>query len=404
MALANKKILLGVTGGIAAYKAAELVRILIKSSAQVRVMMTPAAMQFVTPLTFETLSGHPVLTDLFPAYGGSGTVHIDWARWPDVVVLCPATANTIAKLAHGLADNALTTALAATTAPVIFCPAMNKEMYASRIHQQNQRKLQEHGYILVTPGQGELACGEVGWGRLAELDEIVDAIKMAVIADKDLTGKKILITAGPTYEPLDPVRFLGNRSSGKMGYALAECAMLRGAQVTLISGPSQERAFTGVNLHRVSTAAQMLAAVQEHLADQDALIMAAAVSDYRPEAISDHKMKKKEETCLLQLQRTRDILKEAGSRKGRRIHVGFSVETENEVASSMQKMAAKNLDFIVLNNPLQSGAGFEVDTNIVTLIHRSGKQETWPLMSKREVAGRILDNVQALMANQQVQV
>ncbi len=404
MALANKKILLGVTGGIAAYKAAELVRTLIKSSAQVRVMMTPAAMQFVTPLTFETLSGHPVLTDLFPACGGSGTVHIDWARWPDVVVLCPATANTIAKLAHGLADNALTTVLSATTAPVIFCPAMNKEMYASRIHQQNQKILQEHGYIMITPGEGELACGEVGWGRLAGLDEIADAIKLAVVTDKDLTGRKILITAGPTYEPLDPVRFLGNRSSGKMGYALAECAVLRGAQVTLISGPSQERAFTGVKLHRVSTAAQMLAAVQEHLADQDALIMAAAVSDYRPEAISDHKMKKKEETCHLQLQRTRDILTEAGSRKGRRIHVGFSVETENEVASSVQKMAAKNLDFIVLNNPLQPGAGFEVDTNIVTLIHRSGKQETWPKMSKREVAGCILDNVQALMANQQVQV
>ncbi len=394
--LQDKKIVVGVTGGIAAYKAAELVRYLIKSAAHVRVMMTPAATHFISPLTFETLTGHAVLTDLFPAAGG-GTLHIDWARWPDTVLLCPATANTIAKIANGLADNAVTTTVAACTAPVIVCPAMNKEMYANPLYQQNQNKLLQNGYLVVTPGQGELACGEVGWGRLAELDEIVDAVKTAVTVKKDFTGKKVLVTAGPTYEALDPVRYLGNRSSGKMGFAVAERAALRGAQVTLITGPSHERAFSGVSLQRVQTAAQMLEAVEKHLVDQDVLIMAAAVSDYIPGSVSPQKIKKSDAELLLRLVRTRDILQAAASGKGERIHVGFSLETENEIPYSLHKMEQKDLDLIVLNNPLEPDAGFEVDTNVVTLLHRSGQQETWPKLSKLEVADRILDAVQNLL-------
>jgi phosphopantothenoylcysteine decarboxylase / phosphopantothenate---cysteine ligase len=388
--LANKKVVVGVTGGIAAYKAAELVRQLIKLDAAVRVIMTPAATKFVAPLTFESLTNHPVLTDLFPQNGGEGTAHIDWARWPDLIVICPATANTIAKAAHGLGDNALTTTLLATTAQLLFCPAMNKEMYANPLYQNNEKLLQSRGCHIVSPGSGELACGEIGWGRLAEIPDILDGIKLALRMPKDFLGKHVLVTAGPTFEPLDPVRYLGNRSTGKMGYALAEQAALRGAQVTLVTGPSQERPFSTVKLLRVNTAAEMGDAVLHNIANSDVLLMAAAISDYRPETISGHKIKKSVESISLPLIRTQDILQAAGKEKGSRIHVGFSVETMDEIAASQRKLEAKNLDMIVINNPLEPGAGFAVDTNIVTLLRRGGATESWPQMSKQEVADKIL--------------
>lgn len=390
--LARKKIAVGVTGGIAAYKSAELVRLLIKSGCQVRVLMTPAAARFVTPLTFESLTGHPVLIDLFPAEGGK-TEHITWARWADLFVISPATANTMAKIAHGLADNALTTTLLATTAPLIFCPAMNKEMYANPAYQSNEKLLQARGFTIVSPERGELACGESGWGRLAANDEIMDAIKTVIAPVKDLRGKRLLITAGPTWEPLDPVRFLSNRSTGKMGFALAERAVLRGAQVTLIAGPTQLRPFSSVSLIQVTTAAEMAAMVEQQLAGCDVLLMAAAVSDYRPEEQAAQKIKKSTETMELPLVKTRDILQWAGRDKGQRIHVGFSVETSDEVAASQRKLDAKNLDMIVINNPLTPGAGFAVETNVVTLLRRGRDPEAWPQMSKLEVADRLLSAV-----------
>jgi len=388
--LTNRKVVVGVTGGIAAYKAAELVRQLAQRGASVRVIMTPAAMEFVTPLTFETLTGHPVLVGLFPGELGGGTVHIEWARWADCFVICPATANTIAKAAHGFADNALTTTLLATTAPLLFCPAMNKEMYANPVYQQNEQLLRAHGWGIVAPGSGELACGEVGQGRLAAIPEIVDAVRRLLRRPLDFQGKRVLVTAGPTHEPLDPVRYLGNRSTGKMGYALAEMAALRGAGVTLVTGPSGERPFAGIEVIRVTTAAEMAHAVAQHLPGSDLLLMAAAVSDYRPAALSAQKIKKGEQEIALPLTRTEDILRSAGLSKGGRIHVGFSVETTDEIPASLRKLEEKNLDMIVVNNPLEAGAGFAVDTNIITLLRRGREPEKWPLMSKPEVADRLL--------------
>jgi phosphopantothenoylcysteine decarboxylase / phosphopantothenate---cysteine ligase len=389
---AGKNILVGVTGGIAVYKTCDLVRELVKASAQVRVVMTESACRFVQPLTFETLTGHSVLTEMFPAANG-GTVHIDWARWPNAICICPATANTISKIANGLADNVLTTTILATTAPVVICPAMNKEMYANPIYQANQEKLLLHGYRLVSPGLGELACGEIGWGRLAEKNDILDALKKILLSGQTLQGKKVLITAGPTHEPLDPVRFLGNRSSGKMGYALAEAAVLQGAQVTLISGPTVLHPFPDVHLIRVQTAQEMADQTLSILKEYDIFISSAAVGDFRPAKFSTHKIKKEQQKLVLSLVRTPDILERAAEVKGHRIHVGFSVETENETAYSQVKLEKKNLDLIVINNPMQKGAGFEVDTNIVTLLDAQGRIEKWPLMSKRDVATKIIEKI-----------
>lgn len=355
--------------------------------------MTEAATKFVAPLTFEALSGNPVLLNIFPEIGGVGTVHIDWARWPNLIIVCPATANTIAKVAHGFADNALTTILQASTAPVIFCPAMNKEMYGNRLYQENQQKLMDLDYHFVAPGIGELACGETGWGRLADMENIVDEAKRVLLGKNDLQEKHILVTAGPTYEPLDPVRYLGNRSSGKMGYAIAERAALRGAIVTLISGPSTERPFSGIQYVPVKTAAEMAKAVATRLPMQDVLIMSAAVADYRPAHVSAHKLKKADITMTLQLERTQDILVACSKHKGDRVHIGFSVETENELEASLKKLNDKNLDLVVINNPLESGAGFEVETNIVTLLDKRGGQEKLPLMTKTDLADKILDKI-----------
>jgi phosphopantothenoylcysteine decarboxylase / phosphopantothenate---cysteine ligase len=389
----GKKIMVGVTGGIAVYKAADLVRELKKAGAEVRVIMTEAATHFVNPLTFEVLSENPVLLSIFPEQGGLRTAHIDWARWPDVLLICPATANTIGKIANGYADNALTTVVMATTAPVVFCPAMNMEMYRNPIYQGNEQKLVRSGFSCVPPGVGELACGETGPGRLADKNEIVHALRRVLLGRNDLTGKRILVTAGRTEEPIDPVRFLTNRSSGKMGYALAEKALLRGAQVVLISGPTTLPCPREIELVRVKTADEMQSAVLNRIDASDILIMAAAVGDYRPVHFSEHKIKKHEKGFSLQLERTEDILTRVAASKGKRIHVGFSVETNDTVDNSAKKLKEKNLDMVIINNPLEEGAGFEVDTNRVTMMDRHGSIEEWPLMSKLELADKILDRI-----------
>ncbi|NLP08796.1 bifunctional phosphopantothenoylcysteine decarboxylase/phosphopantothenate--cysteine ligase CoaBC, partial [bacterium] len=342
-----------------------------------------------------TLSGHPVLLDLFPPAGGTA-VHIEWARWPQAICLCPASANTVGKLAAGMADNAVLATLLATTVPVVFCPAMNKDMYAHPAYQENQQKLVERGYRLVTPGQGALACGEVGWGRLADRADILDALKMTLLAGNKLQGRNVLITAGPTREPLDPVRFLSNRSSGKMGYALAEAAALQGAQVTLVSGPTQLRPFPTVNLIPVTTAQEMADATLTRLEEHDILIAAAAVSDFRPERVQEQKIKKSDQALTLSLSATPDILAVAAATKGSRIHVGFSLETEQEIEHSQKKLLAKKLDLVVINNPLQPGAGFDHDTNIVTLLDAQGRVESWPVLSKQEVAAHIIEKIAQL--------
>ena len=399
----KKKILIGVGGGIAAYKAADLVREFVKMSAEVRVMMTKAATHFVGPLTFETLTGHPVLTDLFPAQGGSSTAHIDWARWPDVVIICPATLNLVGKMANGIADDALTTTLMATTEKVIFCPAMNKEMYKNSIYQANQQKLVDFGYLFVAPGIGELACGEEGWGRLADKSDILDMVKNVFFGRDDLQDLKMLITAGPTEEAIDPVRYISNRSTGKMGYAIAEAARLRGAQVTLVSGPSDQKACAGVKLVKVRSARDMAAAVKDRLMENDVLIGAAAVGDFRPKEILNQKLKKNKEFNTIELLKNPDILFESGKTKGSRIHVGFSVETENQIENSRIKLNKKNLDFIVINNPLEDDAAFGADTNRVQILDCDGHIEKWPLLSKFIVANKILDKISDIITKKSKQ-
>ena len=393
----GKKILFGVSGGIAAYKAALFVRTLRKEHADVKVVMTQSATHFVGPLTFRTLSMHEVVLDLFVPEQESATIHIDIARWADCILVCPATANIIAKIANGIADDALTTIVAASTAPLILCPAMNKEMYANPIFKANQKRLLELGTVVVEPGQGELACGEEGWGRLADETEIVDSLKKVLLGSNDLTGLQVLVTAARTEEEIDPVRFLTNAATGKMGFALAEVAALRGADVTLITGPTSERAFAGIQIRSVRSAAQMSVAVKREINAADVLIMAAAVADFRPVVTKSDKVKKTDMQGQWLFEPTEDILQSVGKSKGKRIHVGFAVETQNEIRNAQKKLQSKNLDLVVVNNPLREGAGFATDTNIVTLLNRNGKIIELPLMTKREVAARILDEVKELL-------
>lgn len=392
----GKKILVGVTGGIAAYKAAFLVRELKKHGAQVRVMMTEAATQFVAPLTFETLAESVVAVDLFSGTHSVATAHIEWARWPDLIVICPASANTIAKIAHGFADNMLTTTVLASKAPLLICPAMNVEMYKNPLYRQNEDTLRHAGHTIVTPGEGELACGEMGVGRLADPDDILDAVAYA-LTPHTLTGKKIVVTAGPTREALDPVRFLSNRSSGKMGYAVAECAARRGAEVTLVSGPSHLRPSRRVKFKAIETVKQMAESVEESLPDADVLIMAAAPADFKPVAAAPQKIKKSA-SLELQLEKTPDILKNAGQIKGERLLVGFALETEHGIENARRKLIEKNCDLMVLNNALIPGAGFEVETNQVTLLFADGDMKELPMMSKSQTAQHILDAVESLLA------
>jgi phosphopantothenoylcysteine decarboxylase/phosphopantothenate--cysteine ligase len=396
--LKDKKIVLGVTGGIAAYKAAELVRELVRRGANVRVIMTKNACRFVTPLTFETLSGNTVATDLFRVTGNFEIGHIALAEFAELVVIAPATANLIGRMAAGLANDLLTTVLLATEAPVLLCPAMNAKMYANPAVQDNLAGLVSRGHAVLEPGYGELACRTEGQGRLAEPLEIAEEIE-SILTVKDLRDERILVTAGPTQEPFDPVRFISNHSSGKMGYALAVMARRRGAAVTLISGPTALPTPRGVTFVTVGTAVEMRDAVLARLDGVTVVIKAAAVADYRPAVCEPLKIKKKEGCLTVRLERNPDIISEISQQKGDRILVGFSMESDHLIEHARSKLKEKGMDFIVANDVTEPGAGFRGDTNVVRILGREGGAEAFPRMDKMEVAGVILDRVRKIREN-----
>lgn len=393
MPFTGKKILLGVSGGIAAYKSCELVRELRRRGAMVRVMMTSRAQEFVTPMTFAALSEQPVLTNIFPEGRSAAIEHIDWSRWPEVIVLCPATANLLAKLAQGFADDPVSATVRAARVPLVLCPAMNSAMWEDALVQRNVTLLKETGHQFVDPEFGALATTQEGegWGRLARLDWILSGILAALQKQKPLAGKKILVTAGRTEEYLDPVRMMTNPSTGRMGFALAEAARALGGRVTLISGPTNLTPPYDIELVPVVSAAEMAAAAQKHYPATDILAMAAAVSDYRPHTMAPEKMKKSAASFQLELERTVDILATLGEQKNRALHIGFAVETENELENAKDKLRRKRLDLIVLNNPRHDGVGFAVETNRVTLIDRNGQVQELELMSKLAVAFKIFE-------------
>jgi phosphopantothenoylcysteine decarboxylase/phosphopantothenate--cysteine ligase len=394
--LREKHILLGVTGGIAAYKSAELIRLFVKEGCHVKVIMTKHAMEFITPMTLQTLSGNPVFLDMFSLVKDHDIAHIALAEEADVLVIAPATANIIGKMAAGLADNLLTTAALATKAPILICPAMNTNMYEHPIVLENMRKLAALGYHIMAAGTGELACKTEGAGRLPKVEDIIDEVQ-SILTPKDLDGERILVTAGPTREAFDPVRFITNYSSGKMGYALATAARRRGASVTLVSGPSALPVPRGVDFIPVSSAVEMREAVMECFETATMVIKAAAVADFRPSTRADEKIKKKGGPLILTLERNPDILAELGKIKKGRILIGFAMESENLEANATAKLKKKNLDLIIANDVKQSGAGFQTDTNIVKIFDREGGIEALPLMDKMEVADRILDRAKRLL-------
>ncbi|MGH7496206.1 MAG: bifunctional phosphopantothenoylcysteine decarboxylase/phosphopantothenate--cysteine ligase CoaBC [bacterium] len=399
MSFFGKKIVVGVSGGIAAYKSCELVRELRRRGAQVRVVMTPAARQFVGTVTFAALTEHDVLLDHL-VVGNSGEIeHIQWSRWAEVIVVCPATANTIARLAHGFADEALSATIRATRAPVVICPSMNAAMWEDRLVQDNVRRLRDTGYGMVDPEFGALATaaeGE-GWGRLARLDWILTEVLFALQPRHPLQGKKVLVTAGRTEEYFDPVRMLTNPATGKMGFALAEAAVALGAKETvLVHGPTHLPAPYRVKMVPVTSAAEMSQAAAVHYEGTDILAMSAAVSDYRPAAVASEKIKKLPGELTLALTSTEDILQSLGKRKTKALHVGFAVETENERQNAVDKLRRKNLDLIVLNNPKHEGAGFGTDTNRAVMIDRNHHVEELPMLPKLEVAFEIFQRVVAL--------
>ncbi len=388
----KKNIILGVSGGIAAYKSVELLRLLVKQGANVRVIMTENAQWFVGPLTFEALSAQPVCTDLFEKNDVASIRHIQWAEAADAVVIAPATANIIGKLSSGIADDALSTFLLAVTCPVIVCPSMNTHMFESRAVQRNLETLRADGHFIVAPESGTLACGTTGPGRLPEPEDIVDRIAY-YLSTKDLKDKKILVTSGPTREPVDPVRFISNPSSGKMGFAVARAAEYRGGAVTLITGPTHLPDPNNVKVIRIQTAREMARAVFENVEHSDIIIKTAAVSDYRPKDPATQKIKKEKGERVLYLERTQDILKEIGRRKKDQILVGFAAETENLEQHAETKRVEKNLDIIVGNIIGEPSSGFGADTNKVTLFYKDGTQEPLPVMGKDAVAHILLDRI-----------
>ena len=394
--LQGKSVVLGVSGGIAVYKAVELLRLLTKAGADVHVIMTKNACEFVTPLTFQTLSGNPVHTDLFSLYQEQEIDHISLADRADLFILAPATANLIGKIAQGLADDLLTTSIMATKAPVLIVPAMNVNMYENPVYQRNEKQLIEFGYHVLEPVTGALACGWEGKGKLPAPTEILTAAA-GVFAPKDLLGHTVLVTAGPTREEIDPVRYISNYSSGKMGFAIAAEARHRGAEVILIAGPTNLVAPVGVRYVPVVSAEEMRTAVFDHFAEADVVIKAAAVADYHPVQRSSHKMKKTSDDFTLQMEKNPDILAEIGQQKGERIVVGFAAETERLLVHAAEKLKKKNLDLIVANDVTKAGAGFDVDTNIVKLLHADGRVDELKLMSKAAVAGKILNQVKKLL-------
>lgn len=399
--LKDKTIVLGVTGGIAVYKAADIVSRLKKLRANVEVIMTSGATEFVTPLTFQTMSGNKVHREMFGEVKNYDVEHISLAQKADIILIAPATANTIGKIANGIADNLLTTVVMASTAKIIFAPAMNTMMYRNPIVKSNIEKLKNLGYEFIQPGTGLLACGDYGEGKMAEPVDIVEYV-LSSLVEKDLLGKKVIVTAGPTIEPLDPVRYMTNHSSGKMGYSIAKEAADRGAEVILISGPTSITPPKEVKFVQVNTTEDMLNAVSMHFDSCDVLIKSAAPADYRPETVSPVKIKKKEDEkdeLVIKYVKNPDIAAYFGNQKKNQVMVGFAAETGNLDEYAMEKLKKKNLDFIVANDVTKEGAGFNVDTNIVTILDKNGGKESYPMMNKREVARVILDKVKYILDN-----
>lgn len=393
--LSKKNIVLGITGGIAAYKACDLTRSLIKEKANVQVVMTKNASRFVTPLTLQTLSNNKVATDMFDLTTESEIGHIKIADTADLIVVAPATASFIGKIASGIADSLLATVILATKAKTIIFPAMNVNMYSNSIVSENIQKLKDHGFIVMEPEEGNLACGWEGKGRLPHLEKILFEIRKA-FTTQDFKDSNILVTAGPTREYIDPARFISNPSSGKMGYEIAKASWLRGANTTLISGQTSLENPYGVNTVRVKSADEMYSKVHCNLKNTDIIIKAAAVSDYTPVEKSEHKIKKSEDSFSLNLKRTEDILKSVGEKKNGQFIVGFAAESENIVENALKKIKNKNLDLIVANDITKEGSGFESNTNAACLIDRNKKVEELPMMSKFDLANKILDKIAEL--------
>lgn len=402
--LKGKNIVLGVTGGIAAYKSAEIVSRLKKKGAEVYCIMTQNAQEFISPLTLRTLSNNPVVTSMFDEPGTWDVEHISLADKADIFLVAPATANIIGKVANGIADDFLSTTIMATKGRVIFVPAMNIHMYENKIVQENITKLKTMGFNFIDPVVGNLACGYSGKGKMAEPETIVERICHEISEEPILEGQKILVTAGPTREKIDPVRYLTNHSSGKMGYSIAEMAAKKGAQVTLISGPTNLECPPNVKIIKIESALDMFQAVKENLAQNQIIIKAAAVADYRPKVFYDQKVKKKDEDLEIILERNPDILKYIGENKENKILVGFAAETNDLKENATKKILKKNLDFIVANDITQAGAGFRVDTNKVTLFFADGSHKELPLMDKFEVANNILNEICVLLKKKRSEV
>ena len=396
--LKNKTVLLGVTGSIAAYKIANLASALKKMHADVHVLMTKNATNFINPITFESLTGNKCLVDTFDRNFQFQVEHVSIAKKADVVMIAPASANIIGKIAHGIADDMLTTTVMACKCPVYISPAMNTNMYENPILQDNMKILEKYGYHIITPASGYLACGDTGAGKMPEPETLLQYIVQEIAFEKDLSGKKILITAGPTQEKIDPVRYITNHSSGKMGYALAKRAAMRGAEVTLVSGQVSITPPPFVKVVSIVSAKDMFDAVTAVSEEQDIIIKAAAVADYRPAVVSDEKMKKKDDQLSIELERTDDILKYLGEHKKEgQFLCGFSMETQNMIGNSRDKLNKKNLDMIAANNLKVEGAGFKTDTNVLTLITQN-EEVSLDMMSKEDAAGVILDKIKEMMS------
>ena len=397
--LTGKTIVLGVTGSIAAYKIANLASMLVKLNADVHVIMTQNATHFITPMTFETLTNNKCIVDTFDRNFNFDVKHVSLAKRGDLFLVAPCTANVIGKVANGICDDMLTTTIMATKAPVLFSPAMNTGMWENPVLQDNLNKLQHYGYHVIEPVVGRLACGDTGSGKMPSEETLLEHILLHLAREKDLKGKRLLITAGPTQEAIDPVRFISNRSSGKMGYALAKMAVLRGAQVTLVSGPVSIAPFAGIETVAVRSAQQMFEAVSERSTDSDVVIMCSAVADYKPASYSEQKMKKNDNDMDIPLTRTQDILGWLGDHKqAGQVLVGFSMETENLIENSRQKLTKKHADLICANSIASEQTGFAVDTNKVTLITQENVTEL-PLCTKEETADLILDSIKDYIKN-----
>lgn len=396
----GKKIIVGVTAGIAAYKSCLLIRQLIKRGAEVRVVMSPSALDFIAPLTFSTLTGNEVIVNNLPESQKDGTVmkawHIEYGLWADLMIIAPATVNTLAKIRIGMADNALTMVVSALRAPLLIAPAADVDMYHKPANMENIKILEKRGAFIVDAESGFLASGLEGCGRMADPEKIVDSAELVLNnIDKDFSGKKILVTAGPTYEDIDPVRFIGNRSSGKMGIEIAKAAFLRGAEVKLICGPSSEVSYQEIERINVRSASEMLEAVNRELTENDILIMSAAVADYKPAEAKDKKIKKEEKLTKIDLTENPDIL--ASLNKEDKVVIGFALETDFELENAQKKLEKKNLDMIVLNSLNEKGAGFEVDTNKITVLTKAGNKTDFPIQSKFQTANCILSELNKII-------